>query len=250
MQETTPLYLDWGFWGVVFAGLALLLSQLPPISSWKKKMKIDFDLFSRIALTHKVGNPNIELHTVVRNIGNQPVRIKNILAHITRDGEKITVLPTANFIRDDAEQQNILFTGFTLFPNQEWSHVIQLFKYFGRDEEKEYRALEGALKDEIITKRAQAGTDNNELVEASTENVAPLINFFDQRFIWFSGEYDLEIEIITDVEIANIKKAYKFTLFEYYEAELRKLVEQYKYGDGIYFVSNNTQHVLVEVKEA
>jgi len=68
MEEvTTPLYLNWSFWAVVFAAIAIALSQLPPIRLWFKKAKLEIELYSKIAITHKVGNPNLQLHLIINN---------------------------------------------------------------------------------------------------------------------------------------------------------------------------------------
>ena len=49
-----PFYSDMGFWAVVVASVAILLSQIPPISLLLKKARIDFELYSKISLTHNV----------------------------------------------------------------------------------------------------------------------------------------------------------------------------------------------------
>lgn len=65
---SVPLYLNWSFWAVVVALCAVVLSQIPPIHLLLKKAKLDLELYSRIHLTHKVGNPNLQLHLIISNI--------------------------------------------------------------------------------------------------------------------------------------------------------------------------------------
>jgi hypothetical protein len=48
--------MDWSFWAVVVAAIAIVFSQLPPIHYLIKKVKIDLELYSKISITHKVGN--------------------------------------------------------------------------------------------------------------------------------------------------------------------------------------------------
>ena len=51
------LYQDLDFWTTTLSGIAIILSQIPPIRLWFKKAKIDFELHSKLAIMHKAGNP-------------------------------------------------------------------------------------------------------------------------------------------------------------------------------------------------
>lgn len=61
----TPVYLDWSFWAVVVAAIAIVLSQLPPVLRWFRRTRIDLETYSRILITHKFGNPNLQLHLIL-----------------------------------------------------------------------------------------------------------------------------------------------------------------------------------------
>ena len=73
-----PLYMDWSFWAVVIAFAALVLSQLPPIHVMLKRAKLDLELYSKISITHKLGNPNLQLHLILSNIGGRRVSVTDI----------------------------------------------------------------------------------------------------------------------------------------------------------------------------
>lgn len=106
------------------------------------------------------------------------------------------------------------------------------------------------MKADIRDKRIKITGDVKELVEADPVNVTPFASFFSEHFIWSAGEYELTVMVDTNIESANIEKRYRFTLFEYYEEELKKITEEYKYGFGILFESTNPQSVVLDVKEA
>src|SRR5690606_16295838 len=93
-----PLYMDWSFWAVVVASIAVLLSQLPPIHVIYKKAKLDLELYSKISITHKLGNPNLQLHLILNNIGGRRVRVKDINVAISRDGIHLINLPAQNYL--------------------------------------------------------------------------------------------------------------------------------------------------------
>jgi len=247
---TTPIFFDWSFWTAFFAAVAVILSQLPPIKTWFKQAKIDLELYSKISLTHKVGNPNLQLHLLLTNIGGRSIRIKDIVISLSRDGTNLASLPAQNYLQNQSDKSTLLFTTFSLLPNQEWGHIVNFLNFFDREEEKKYRNMEKAINLEILEKKSILEKDSKELVEASPDKVSPFQELFDEKFVWLAGEYSLKVKVITDKENVDIEKSYRFTLFEYYEESLRKITEQYKYGAGtdIYY-SPEPLSVSVDIKE-
>jgi len=73
---------------------------------------------------------------------------------------------------------------------------------------------------------------------------------FSQKFVWHPGEYKVEISVLTSNKIANIKRNYRLTLFESDSAELIKVRDDYKYGDGINWDSGKHPGVIVQIVEA
>ena len=114
--------MDWKFWSFLVAFAALVLSQLPPIRLWFKKAKLDLELYSRAHLTHKIGNPNVQIHLILRNVGGRNIRIKEISIDIERDGKFLDTLIAQNYVPDALNNQSILLTNFSLAPNDEWSN--------------------------------------------------------------------------------------------------------------------------------
>jgi hypothetical protein len=155
------------------------------------------------------------------------------------------LLITSAFFRGDYK-----LTRFALEPNEDWGHTVNFLKFFGREEERQYREMEGRLKDDIVQKRDQIQEEVKPLVEANPNNIAPFHQFFRERFIWSAGEYEITIKVITDIESANTEKKFRFTIFEYYESELKKITDEYKYGFGIFLDSPNHQGVILDLKEA
>ena len=56
VESEIPLYFNWSFWAVVVAAIAVFLSQIPPIKELIKSAKLDFEVYSKISITHKLGN--------------------------------------------------------------------------------------------------------------------------------------------------------------------------------------------------
>lgn len=238
---------DWKFWSVIISTTALILSQLPPILVWFKRAKLDLELYSKISLTHKIGNPNVQIHLIISNIGGR--KIKRITASIKREGKLVAELPAVNFYQEPGDKNTVLLTSFNLQPNDDWSHAVNFLNFFGREEEKNYRKFEGEIKNNIVEKRKALETEANQLIEAEPDKVMPILKFFNDKYIWLAGEYEITVKIETNKEKADLCRSYRFTLFEYYEDELRKITEEYKYGAGIFWDSTTISAVAVDLKE-
>lgn len=146
MQDIAiPLYMDWKFWAVVISFAALVLSQLPPVHIMLKRAKLELELYSKISITHKLGNPNLQLHLILNNIGGRRVRIKDIKVSISKDGKHLMELPAQNYLQNQNDQNTVLFTTFSLNPSDEWAHITNFLNFFSRDDEKEYQEIEGSL---------------------------------------------------------------------------------------------------------
>jgi hypothetical protein len=243
------LYMDWSFWAVVVAAIAVLLSQLPPIHLLVRRAKIDVEPYSRIHVTHKVGNPNVQLHLIVTNTGGRNVKLKNFTIAIKRDGKDIAILPAANYLQNPGDKTNVLFTSFSLKPKEEWAHLVNFLNYFPRADEKKYRSAEAQLRADIIEKR-KLPENKDVFVEAKDQLVRPFIDMFNEKFVWLPGEYEIAILIKTGNERVNIEKKFRFTLFESDSVELSKAKDDYKIGDGIYWDSGNHVGVIVTIDEA
>lgn len=249
-EVTTPLYLNWSFWAVVVAAIAVVLSQLPPIHFWFKKAKLEAELYSKIAITHKVGNPNLQLHLIVNNIGGRKVRIKDITASITKDGNWAATLPAQNYLQNQNDNSSLLFTTFALKPTEEWAHIINFLNFFNRDDENAYRTLEAKMLADFREKRAALTEEPKTPIEIDDALVQPFHTFFNKHFIWNTGEYQLTVNIITDQEEANISKKFRFTVFESHADQLKAITEHYKHGGGIWWEPNIPTNVILDIKEA
>jgi hypothetical protein len=249
-EVTTPLYLNWSFWAVIVAAIAVILSQLPPVLLWFKKAKIEIELYSKISITHLVGNPNLQLHLIINNIGGRKIRIKNITATIERDGNQVATLPAQNYLQNQNSQNTLLFIAFSLKPTEEWAHIINLLNFFNRDDENEYRRLQAGMQSNVREKTAALEEEPQNPVEIDEILVQPFHQFFNRHFIWNSGEYQLTVNVATDQEKANISKKYRFTVFESHTELLKTITEHYKYGGGIWWDPKVPTNVILEIKEA
>jgi hypothetical protein len=243
------VYLDWQFWAAVVAALALILSQLPPLHLLLRRAKLGMELYSRVHLTHKVGNPNVQLHIILNNLGGRAVRVRGITLKVRRDGTAVGTFPAQNYLAAPDSSQSVLFTSFSIKPKDEWAHIVNFLNCFVREDDKKYRAAELVLKS-YISEQKTLPENANVMVEASPAVLKPFSDMFAGWFVWKPGEYEVQVVVSTDAKRSSISKTYRFTLFESDSAELAAAQDDFKTGDGIYWTSGKHSGVIIPITEA
>ncbi|MBU1299352.1 MAG: hypothetical protein KKE83_06870 [Proteobacteria bacterium] len=244
----TPFYFDWQFWSAVAALIALFLSQLPPLHVIFRKAALGCEAFSRMHITHKVGNPNAQWHLIIENTGGRSLRVKGITLTFRKAGGVQFNLPAQSYLRTPDSTDSVMFTPFRLAPGEEWAHIITFFDLFSRDDEKEYRRLESDIRSDILSQKEDP-LNKDKLCEANPATVEKLIAFFRRHFKWEHGEYEFELTVITNIEKANINRKFRFSLFETESNELAGYSEMYRIGAGVYWVSSAQPGLIVPVHE-
>jgi len=248
-HSTVPLYLDWSFWAVFVAGVAVVLSQLPPIHQLLRPAKLAMELYSRVQVTQKIGNPNVGVHVILINTGGRSIRIKGFTLKLWRDGRDLAFLPAQYYLQTPNDKSTVVLTSFSLKPTEEWAHFVTFLNYFSLTDEKKYKAAELALKNDINAKR-KLPENKDRIVEADSHNVRPFNEMFEEKFIWDPGEYEFEISVELPGNKTGVTQKHRFTLFESHSSELSAAREDFKIGDGVYYYSGNHTGVWVQIIEA
>jgi len=243
-----PFYLDWSFWAVFVAAIAVILSQLQPLHKLFQKPKLDFEVYSKISISHKIGNPNLQMHLSIGNTGNKQIRIKNIVAEVSRNDQLVASLPAQSYLFEESDENPKIFTNFALQEDREWSHIVNFLNDFSYQEEKYYRQIEDTIKSDIKDRIEPSEFDNKPLVASKPEYVEPFMDFFNKKFIWLTGEYDLKMYIQTDNDSSDINKSFRFTIFESHEKDLVNQTKGYIYGDGIFWNSVHQHGIRINLK--
>jgi hypothetical protein len=233
-------YTDSGFWqgvgGVgqwIVAGIALILSQCPPVRLWFKHPKLDVECFDRIALDEEMGLPNAQWHLSITNTGGREVRVKKVGLVFSRDGDR-REMDARGYFENPSDTQANLLVPFRLKPRDAWTHNVTFVKFAAREARQQFREHANALKNDILAKRAVLPKDHP-WVEAEPELVQPLLATFNNNFFWGAGEYQLELRVETDSPKADMQRTFRFTLFESDSDQLRAHGEQLKFGNGVYY---------------
>jgi hypothetical protein len=242
-----PLLLDWAFWAAVLALVAIVLSQIPPILTIIRRANVEIELYTHVYLTHQFGNPNVQLHVILRNTGGRSIRIKAMRLRIKRDNNEVATLLAQNYLPDPTDfKKQVLFTRVQLDSDAEWAHSVNFFNYFPREDQNTLRAAEAALR-EFYTVITRLPENADRIVEADPPLIAPFQNLFRQRFIWKPGEYEVRLEVEdSDGNLAR-QKNFNLTLFETDSNDLARISEGYRTGDGITWHSGKYQGLPIAI---
>ncbi len=166
-----------------------------------------------------------------------------------RDSKKLVSMPAQNYFEKPTDPTSILFVPFLLKSGEYWSHGVNFLNFFDRPTEKLYRASESALRSNIQEKRKTRAAGDENAVKCDPNFSDPFIHLFQQLFIWEPGEYIVELTVETEPASAIYAKKYRFTIYESDTTELRKHIEDYPYGGGIFFNVESHAGVFVPLSE-
>lgn len=240
-------YTDPKFWSVCIAGIALILSQLPPIHKIFRKGKLELDIYEKAHMTHSLGNPNLQLHLIINNVGGQKVTVESIESELVFESEQPQKIKAQNYIKSSGSSGQVLLTKFKINSGEEWAHLTNFFNDFSKAEEKESKSFIKKSRDEI-TEKLKVKAQSQDMVEVSEELVSNIKSFFDRKFIWEAGEYSITINIKCSDQSQNVSKKLRFTLFESDSDELREYTEKYKYGENVVYPSKRDIGIITSLK--
>lgn len=244
----TPFYEDWGFWQGAVAFGALVLTQCPPIKQWFKRPRLEVEVFDKIWVNEELGRPMIQIHLIITNAGNREIRINKLKITLKRDNE-IREIFGKGYYENISDQQAVLLVPFRLAPKEEWRHGVNFLNNFSREEAKRNANWGKAMRDDIRSKHERL-PENHPLIEADEAIVLPIANAFDSNFFWQPGEYEVALDIETNLPEADAKKTYRFTLFESESEDLKRHRDQLKFGNGVYYSQPPcSEYVQIDFRE-
>ena len=131
-QIVAPFYADWKFWSFIASGVAIVLSQLPPVRVLVRSAGLTVEAYSHMFVTHKYGNPNGQLHLIVLNSGGRKVRVTAINMFASPGTGKPFAMPASTYYQKQGDPATVLFTPFSLLPGEEWAHIVNFYPSISR----------------------------------------------------------------------------------------------------------------------
>jgi len=238
------IWTDWKFWSALIALVALIKTELPPINRLFKRRKFDLTIHDRIAITHTLGNPNVNMLISFRNTCDLSIVIKSIVISFNRGNEHNFSLSAREYFPSMMDEKKAIFTHVNLRPGEEWSHVVSFYDVFSRNDEDRYRQICNAIQDNIGAKRRAPGFDKNSIAEVDQNLADAATSFFWEKFKWERGEYTVKITASTEQSSVNLSEYFRFTLFESDSNRLINYCDGYKIGLGVCFFDQKQQQPL------
>lgn len=234
MSQRSTTFAAWT--GCVISLCALVFAAYPTIRLALLPERLVMDAHSSIHITDKYGYPNFSLPLSFRNDGGSEIRVKTIHATIRRDGKHIGVYTGNRFLDESGPQSKMfLLTSLRIKAGEEWGRSTFFSNKIDRRTETTLRAAFSEMSQDVNTKRKalKPGKAADE-VEADPKLVVPFTESFERNFVWEPGEYAIEIRVTAEPDAASLTREFRFVLFESDTASLRKRVEKYKFGIGIF----------------
>lgn len=250
-MNNVPLHLNMAFWSLLISCAALLVSQWKFFSTFWRRTKLTVELHNLLFLTHKYGNPNLQLHVIVSNIGGRKVRVKGIkidLQPSTR--EKFGV--NASTYQKQGNGGQLLLTPFSLGVGEEWSHLVFFWNALPRHVEKRIKEGKIALRKQInerLELRTEEEVKADKTVFADPEVVAPLHQTFKELFRWHPDEYEATISFETEPPNAVAEQKFRFVVFESDAAEMQAVTKNYAAGAGVFFADSTDEGVVIPIQK-
>lgn len=237
-----PFYLDWKFWSFAVSFTALVVSVLPHLKRFTKA-KLVGDVYQHMAVTHKVGNPNAQLFVMLTNSGGKSLRIKNISLDV-KHGDIAFAMSGVSYFRQSGDKDPLLLTPFRLSQGAEWGHLVAFHPVLSQQDQRVFKTFQGEIRKNIVKKREGLPADSP-LVEADADVLAPALAYFDKKFKWEPGEYEMTLRIATEPANVFLPKRLRMTIFESDSLELRQGRNDLKHGFDI--LAGSAPSVIIEL---
>ena len=239
----------------VIAASALLLSQLPPITSWRSQETIQVKISNRIALNNVIGLIGFQILLDLKNSGNRQLNLSNITLEFEYPNSVRKVFKADSYVKilpGNPQPVNFPITSINLGIGQSWAEFVSFSPSFSPSDEEEINKIRLAISQSILERgqsAAMALFTPRSMIEASEGDVKNALRFFDDKFDLEKGKYKGTIRY--DVNgTQRVAKSFEFTLYEYHLRMIRSQTDHYKYGAGIYFPGRGELQVSALISEA
>ncbi|MBI3302666.1 MAG: hypothetical protein HYZ72_11430 [Deltaproteobacteria bacterium] len=235
-------------WSVMVAALAVVLSQLPPVREMVKGRRIRIVIPEQFMLYHYLGNVQINLFLVMQNIGGKAVSIAKIDCIITDGGNSRWDLPAHSYYSRLPPNQpgqsppELLLGWIPLKPGEHWSETLHCFKFWSTPEERRANEITAKIRNNIVTKRLQLPAA--QFAEADAELITEAKDFFRTKFNLSEGNYQLVVAALAESDQVLDVRGCEFTLFESSIRALQAMTEEYKYGAGVYYPTQDLTNIV------
>lgn len=244
---------DPAVWSMIIAGIAVILSQLPPLREIIKGTKVKITNPNTFQLYHHLGNINLTLFLDIHNIGGRPVVIDKLYCLIVDENENVFPFPAKGYIPRDVIQSETLpefpVGRIILKSDERWYENTHFYKMWTDAVVEEAEEIILTVRNNIAEKLKDKKEDDESFVKTNPEVHQRVVQFFNRNFVLRKGNYKFLIATLAENNIVLAIKGYEFTLYESHIRTLNSYVDDYQYGAGIYFpIRDNLKYLWIRLR--
>lgn len=244
---------DPAFWSVIIAGIAVFLSQIPPIRDILKGKKVRITNPDTFQLYHQLGNINLTLFLDIHNVGGRPIVIDKLYCLIIDDNENTFPLPAKGYIPRSVVQSDKLpefpVGRIILKPDERWYENTHFYKMWNDAVVEEAEEIILSVRNNITEKLNEKKEDEESLVKTDLEVHQRVVQFFNRNFVLRKGNYKFLIIALDENNNLLAIKGYEFTLFESHIRMLNSYLDDYQYGAGIYYpIQDSLKYLWIRLR--
>jgi hypothetical protein len=251
-EATMAWYKQTAVWGLALSVTAMVLSQLPPIKSWIASDKVATEISSRLGLPNTLGIPAFQVFIDLKNSGNRPISITNLVLDITYPNGTVRRVKAQSYSKIVSGQTNSIefpITSIALNPGLNWSELVSFYSDLSPSDEEAINRIRLQISQDHFSKIQARGGQYGPLVTANESIVAEATQFFDKKFDLEKGTYSVTIKCAVNGREVMLKQA-SFTLYDYHITTIKSQKEDFKFGAGIYYPTNQPKQVWALLSKA
>ena len=240
-----PWYKQTAIWGLIISTFALTLSQMPPIGRWLAVNKLSTTVGSRIGLPNTLGVQGVQLFLDISNTGNRTLNISKIRLEVKGPNSstlEVKAQTYAKILSGQAQPIDFPITSVSLNPGANWSELVSFYPDFTPTQEEKINSIRLRVSQSIFAKQQARGGQFGPLVEAEELLVQEAKQFFNNNFNLEKGSYTVMVKCESN-GIETLLKTMSFTLYDYHLVTLKSQADDFKYGAGIFFPTNQPKQI-------
>lgn len=238
-------YLSPDYLAFYVAALALLLSQLPPVTTWFAPGRLALAIGTYGRVTHYLGYPTLSVPVAATNTGSRSVTAERVECTLRHKQSGTTRVLRGESVVNEINGSFMPIAQLYFQPEASWSHVLQCAQIPGRLGYAETNALAVRAQTYFYDMANAPGFAPGAPAFLAPELVVEAERLFARNFWLETGEWQLTVSMATREGRVLGQATADLMLTDHAMEVLRESVGEYRLGLGINFPAMNRYVVPV-----
>ena len=224
---------------LLVAGAAVILSQLPPISTWLPSPNLTVYVSDRMGVNNAIGVIGFNINVQLNNTGNTDIQVKRMELVLRDSAGVVTNKPALNYFNPLTATSNpvaLPINTINVPKTSNWSQAVFFNRPIGTSDEAEFLRVRQVVMGSILEQQMaidQSFEIPSLYTEAEPSFVQQALDFFDTMFDLQQGQYKATLSVFIEDQEEPFTQSFSFTIFPHHIQMLRSQTEDYKFGSGI-----------------